>query len=105
MSFGTIIFIIVILLGIALGYLTTRHDVRDRLFNNLVNDERHLEKERRKRMIIKHLKDRKKITNDEVQKLLGVAHGTATRYFDELQNTGVIIERGEGSGVYYELVK
>ena len=48
---------------------------------------------------------RGKITNDEVQKLLGVSDATATRYLDELEKQGKVKQVGEkGRFVYYELI-
>jgi len=45
----------------------------------------------------------KKITNDEVEKLLGVSDATATRYLEALEQEGVIVQVGkEGRHVYYE---
>jgi Fic family protein len=102
MTFGNLILLIIAVLGVALGYFMSQHDVRDRAFD-FVNSERHIEKERRKRMLLKHLKDRKRITNDEAEQLLGVTHSSATRYFDELEAIGAIVQKGEGRGVYYEL--
>jgi len=44
-----------------------------------------------------------KITNDEVQKLLGISDATATRYLQELESENIIRQVGDvGSGVYYE---
>lgn len=104
MTLGTFILIIIAALGIALGYFASRHGTRDRLLNS-VNDERHIEKERRKRMLIKHLKDRKKMTAEQASDLLGVEHSTIMRYFDELEDSGAVVQRGEaGRSVYYELV-
>lgn len=47
----------------------------------------------------------KKITNNDVEKLLGVADSTATRYLDELEKEGKIKQVGKtGKGVYYEVI-
>jgi DNA-binding transcriptional ArsR family regulator len=44
-----------------------------------------------------------KVTNDQVQKLLGVSDSTAERYLDELEKIGLIKQVGEtGKDVYYE---
>ena len=43
-----------------------------------------------------------RIRNDDVQDLLDIADSTATRYLDELEIQGKIIQCGEsGRGVYY----
>lgn len=48
---------------------------------------------------------RGKITNDEVQKLLGVSDATAERYLNELEKQGKIKQIGKtGQSVYYEIV-
>ena len=57
-------------------------------------------------MLLKHLRSRGKITNDEVEALLGVSDSTVTVYFDELEEEGKIVQKGEsGRGVYYELAE
>ena len=44
-----------------------------------------------------------KITNNDVEKLLGVSDATATRYLDELEKQGLIKQMGKtGKDVYYE---
>ena len=43
-----------------------------------------------------------KITNDEVQQLLGVSDATAERYLEELESEGLITQSGlSGKYVYY----
>jgi DNA-binding transcriptional ArsR family regulator len=64
------------------------------------------EKEERKEKIVTALQERGKITNDEVEELLGVSDATATRYFDELEQEGKIEQIGrEGRSVHYKLKK
>ena len=47
----------------------------------------------------------KRITNNDVEKLLGVSDATATRYLDELEKEGLARQAGEaGRGVYYEKI-
>lgn len=47
---------------------------------------------------------RQDITNDDVEKSLGVSDATATRYLDRLEKDGKIIQIGkEGRGVVYKL--
>ena len=44
-----------------------------------------------------------RITNDEVEKLLGVSDATATRYLEALEQEGAIEQIGkEGRSVYYK---
>ena len=50
-----------------------------------------------------YLSTKTQITNEEVQKLLGVSDATAVRYLDELQAQGVIEQVGvTGQSVYYK---
>ncbi|OQA53173.1 MAG: hypothetical protein BWY43_00100 [candidate division WS2 bacterium ADurb.Bin280] len=44
-----------------------------------------------------------KVTNDDVEKSLGVSDSTATRYLDQLEKDGFIVQIGEeGRSVYYQ---
>ena len=90
--------IVIAVLIVALVYLMVRHDVRERVIEYL-NEERHLGKEKRKATLLRHIRSRGKITNDEAEALLGVSHSTATLYFDELE------EKGEGRGTHYMPIK
>jgi len=46
------------------------------------------------------------ITNNDVEKLLGVSNATAERYLNELEGQGKIVQVGKtGQGVYYQLKK
>jgi len=59
-------------------------------------------KQKRKELVLELLKEKKKITNDDVQKLFKVSDTTATRYMDELEQDGKIKQVGkEGRYVYY----
>ena len=67
-------------------------------------------KRKNKKRILEELYFRKnqgqeaRITNDEIQAMVGISHATATRYFDELEADGVIVQVGTvGQQVYYEL--
>lgn len=61
--------------------------------------------EENKKKIVELLQKKPKITNDGVQKLLGVSDATATRYLDELEKEGRIKQVGRGGRfVYYETV-
>jgi len=100
----TFILIIIGALGITLGFVLGRRGAHKHL-SSFANTERGLLKERRKRMLLKHLRDRGKLTNDEAQDLLGVSSTTIVTYFDELEEEGIVVQVGDvGSGVYYTLV-
>lgn len=60
-------------------------------------------KEEYKTKIIKLLRQKNKITNNDVEKLLRVSDATATRYLDKLEKQGLIRQVGRtGRSVYYE---
>jgi Fic family protein len=47
----------------------------------------------------------KRVTNDDIQKLLDVSDSTATRYLEEIEKDGLIRQVGDtGSGVFYEKI-
>ena len=55
--------------------------------------------------VLEFLASHGQLTNDDVQKLLGVSDATATRYLEELEKEGRIRQGGrEGRGVYYEKI-
>lgn len=61
------------------------------------------EKEENKRKILAAFGQGRRVTNDDVQKLLGVSDATATRYLEELEKEGKIKQVGAaGKGVYYQ---
>ena len=60
-------------------------------------------KERNKRAIFELLETNHPLTNDEVEKMLGISDATATRYFDELEKEGKVRQVGKtGRHVHYE---
>ncbi len=58
-----------------------------------------LEKEKK---ILGLFEKKGRIKNDDVENLLGVSDASATRYLQQLENKGLIVQRGEGSAAYYE---
>ena len=65
-----------------------------------------LKKEKRLSLILVQIKEKGRISNQEVEKLLGVSDATATRYLEELEKRGEIEQAGKtGRGVYYVLKK
>ncbi|MBU2219714.1 winged helix-turn-helix transcriptional regulator [Patescibacteria group bacterium] len=63
------------------------------------------EKQVSKQKIMAELGRVERVTNDDIQKLLGVSDATATRYLDELEKEGKIRQVGEtGKYVYYEKI-
>lgn len=66
--------------------------------------EQRRQKEERKEKILAALAERGRITNNEVEEMLGVSDATATNYFQELEDEGKIVQKGAGRSVYYELI-
>jgi len=56
------------------------------------------------KIIVKHIREHKKISRKECVELLGVSPTTSFRYFRSLEKRGVIKERGRGKSSYYVLV-
>ncbi|MEK7635352.1 MAG: DUF3796 domain-containing protein [Patescibacteria group bacterium] len=55
--------------------------------------------------ILNYFNGREKVTNDEVQSLLGVSDATTENYLDQLEKEGKIVQMGKtGSKVYYTKV-
>lgn len=49
--------------------------------------------------------EKARVTNDDVERLLGVSNATAERYLNELEKTGTVRQVGTtGKSVYYEKV-
>ena len=62
------------------------------------------EKQENKNKIMDLLKQRNRVGNDEVEKVLGVSDATATRYLEELEKENKIEQIGKtGRSVYYQL--
>lgn len=53
-----------------------------------------------------YIKDKERISNDEIEKILNVSNATAERYLDELEKEGLLEQVGQiGQGVYYKVKK
>lgn len=66
----------------------------------------HIQKRRQKRLnkILIALKEKNKLSNKEIRKIVRVSEATITRYMDILEKQNKIKQVGkEGRGVYYEL--
>lgn len=60
-------------------------------------------KEEAKEKMLELLNKQGRITNDEVEKILGVSDATTERYLEELEKEGAIIQKGKtGKNVFYE---
>lgn len=101
----TFALILVGAIGIIFGYSMSRAHMRARL-STFANTERRAGKEKKKNVLLKHLRNHGKLTNHEAQELLGVSDSTIVVYFDELEADGKVTQVGEaGRGVYYTLTK
>jgi len=61
-------------------------------------------KNKRNKKILALLQQQEQITNNDVEKLLGVADSTATNYLDELEQADLITQKGKtGRNVFYIL--
>ncbi|MBN2198204.1 winged helix-turn-helix transcriptional regulator [Candidatus Wolfebacteria bacterium] len=96
--------IIVGLIGVGIGtYLGKQRVKLEKEWPGFI--EAQLEKKRSsKEEILNFIKTHERITNNNVEEILGVSDSTATRYLDQLEEEGLIRQVGErGRGVYYEL--
>ncbi len=66
-----------------------------------INKERHFEKENRKIRIMQYLDGKEAITNNQIEQLLDVSDASVTRYLDELEAEGKIVQESRGSKTYY----
>jgi len=64
---------------------------------------RAIEKENNIGKILGHVWQNNTVTNNEIESLLGVSDATATRYLDELEDRGKLVQKGDGRSTYYEL--
>ena len=61
------------------------------------------EAEKNRKKIIEYFESRGRVSNNEIEELLGVSDSTATRYLDELEKKELIRQVGKtGRSVYYE---
>ena len=70
-----------------------------------LNEKMRKEKAERKERIVEALEDQERMTNDDVQALLGVSDATATRYLDELEAEKLVTQHGRGKKTFYTLRK
>jgi len=88
---------IIVGLGIAL-LLRTKED-KDMQFVEQLSEK----KKKKMQKLLKHFEKNQRLTNDEVEALLGVSNTTAYRYLEELEEKGLVRQVGRtGAGVFYE---
>jgi predicted HTH transcriptional regulator len=94
-------FIFGVVVGSVVAVLVMRKKKLDNNTPNLLarqakDKQEHLQK------ILDFMQGKDKVTNNDIQSLLGVSDKTAERYFNELEAQGVVKQVGEaGKGVYY----
>ena len=65
---------------------------------------RQAKKEKAKQQILQLFQNKEQVTNNDVEKLVGVSDATATNYLQELEKQGKIEQKGKtGRGVFYIL--
>jgi len=85
---------IILIIGIGAGYALAKQR----------SNARQRKKEERKSKILELFKTRTEITNNDVEKLLGVSDASATNYLNELERAGKITQKGQtGRSVSYTL--
>ena len=90
--------IILLILIVAIAILLRNLVKRIKEFKKIIDPET------KENTILDFLKTNQKITNNDVEKLLKVSDSTATRYLDNLEKAGKIVQVGpEGRAVYYRL--
>ena len=82
---------------IASGHVLVRDERKRGNATRLQNRDEHLEK------IMAHAREKKEITNDDVEKLLHVSDATASRYLKMLVASGKLMKEGKGRGVQYRV--
>ncbi|MFH1759123.1 MAG: winged helix-turn-helix domain-containing protein [Patescibacteria group bacterium] len=102
MNYQYFIYIIIAVVSIVIGMKIATLDRPDKI-------EREATREAKAKILLELTKRSKpplegRITNNEIEELLGVSDATATRYLDELEKNGDIVQKGAtGRGVYYTL--
>lgn len=98
MHYTTIIIIAIV--GIVIGYWLAR---QRRASGGLIFGQAK-RKQENKQEILEYFQTNEKVTNNNIEKLLGVSDATATRYLNDLEKEGKIRQIGTtGHAVYYVL--
>ena len=96
--------IIILIIGFSLGYWYAQTRKKDKPQMNQKAQEFHRIKEENKKKIIAYLKENAKVTNNDVEELLGVGDTSAYKYLEGLQQEGIVTQVGkEGRSVFYQL--
>lgn len=100
------IFIFIGFAGVWLGsFLARRKKIKEIGSLEQAHQARTAKKKSAKDEILKLLNEQGKVTNNNVEELLGVSDSTATNYLEELEKEGQIVQQGDvGRGVFYTLI-
>jgi len=106
---------LVFILGILIGAGGVRFYMQERLDRDKssyknenykkvleVLDKQAAGKEKNNKKVLEFLENKDKVTNNDIEKLLGISNATAERYLDELEKKGVLRQIGKtGHYTYY----
>ena len=97
MLFIGIILIIGIFVGVIIALVLSEDD------EPVLIKKQSFEKKDNLKKITKFVKDKGKVSNDDVERICKVSNTSAWRYLEELENMGELRQVGEsGQSVYYE---
>lgn len=93
---------LLIMIGVVAGAYIAYISLRDK---EPILEKQAREKAEHKKRILDFLENQSQLTNNDVERLLGVSDATATRYLDELEKEGRVRQIGAtGKNVRYEKV-
>lgn len=96
-----VMMIIVFALGVAVGVIIVVSE-KDKVSNFFSGQKE--KKVENKQRVLELIQNKQKVTNNDIEELLGVSDSTATRYLEELEQEQKIAQVGNtGKGVYYIL--
>jgi Fic family protein len=85
-------------------WMLMRRRLDSRLRGNdrgVINPEQMEKKQENLERVLQIAKEKGQIRNDDVQSALGVSDATATRYLDQLEKQGKLVQSGSKKGVIY----
>jgi len=92
-------YFILVIVAIALGAYFGRSGLSGGLIAKQAKRKRE-----NQRKIMEFLREKGKIQNNDVERLVGVSNATAERYLDELEKEGKLTQNGKiGQNVFYTL--
>ena len=99
----SLIYILIgLVLGILSGYFWGMRNRTAEKSTPFFNIKRSKRKGERKQKILDFIEEKGRITNNDVEELVGVSDATATNYLEELEREGEIVQQGKtGRSVFY----